>query len=109
MGALVVIAGLAAGALVAPALAQAASPPPNPTNGQISSAANQKAALASQVGPLGAQVVAMQTQLQQLQAAQELAEQKYVFALQKYQDAQTSAGGRPDRHHRGACSRRPGT
>ena len=33
----------------------------------------------------------MQTQLQQLQAAQELAEQKYAFALSKYQEAVANA------------------
>jgi len=91
IGALVATAGLTVSLLVAPGLAQAASPPPNPTNQQLQNAAAQKAALASQVGQLGARVAAMQTQLQQLQAAQELAEQKFAFAQSKYEEAVVNA------------------
>jgi cell wall-associated NlpC family hydrolase len=66
-------------------------PPPNPTNGQISSAQQQKANLAAEVGRLGAEVVRMQTQINQLKANAELAEQKYVYALSKLQDAQAAS------------------
>jgi cell wall-associated NlpC family hydrolase len=77
--------------LVAPGLAQAASPPPNPTDNQINHAAAAKAALAGQVGELGAKVADMQSQLQQLQAAQEMAEQKFAYAQSKYQEATENA------------------
>jgi len=89
--ALVATVGLTASLLVAPGLAQAVSPPPHPSDQQIAQAAAQKSALADEVGQLGARVAAMQTQLQQLQAAQELAEQKYAFALSKYQEAVANA------------------
>ena len=71
--------------------ANASKPPPNPTDGQINSAQQQKAALAAEVGRLGAEVVRMQTQINQLKANAELAEQKYVFALSKLQQAQEAS------------------
>jgi cell wall-associated NlpC family hydrolase len=66
-------------------------PPPNPTDGQINSAEQQKANLAAEVGRLGAEVVRMQTQIHQLKANAELAEQKYVYALSKLQQAQAAS------------------
>jgi cell wall-associated NlpC family hydrolase len=87
VGALAVAAGL----LVAPAITAAANPPPNPSDSQLSAAARQKNALADQVGRLSAQVAEMRTQLEQLKAQQELAEQKYVYALSQLQAAQAAA------------------
>lgn len=68
-----------------------ASPPPNPSDGQISAAAQQKAQLSAEVGRLSAAVASAQQQLRQLQAAEEMAEQRVAYALQKLSDAKTSA------------------
>ncbi len=46
--------------------------------------------MAAEVGRLGASVAAMQSQLRQLEAAQEMAEQKFAFALSKLQDAKVA-------------------
>ncbi|MGH8862190.1 MAG: coiled-coil domain-containing protein, partial [Jatrophihabitantaceae bacterium] len=73
--------------VVAPGRAAKAAPPPNPSDGQISAAANRKAQLAAEVGRLSASVAQMQSQLRQLQAAKEMAEQRYAYALQKLDDA----------------------
>jgi cell wall-associated NlpC family hydrolase len=88
LAALALLAGLTVGV---PGLAQGATPPPNPTNGQLSAAAQHKAAVADEVGKLTAQSATMQSQIQQLQAGQELAEQKQAYALSKLQDAKDSA------------------
>jgi cell wall-associated NlpC family hydrolase len=82
---------VAAGLLVAPVVTAAANPPPNPSDSQLSAAARQKNALANQVGRLSAQVAEMRTKLEQLKAQQELAEQKYVYALSQLQAAQAAA------------------
>jgi cell wall-associated NlpC family hydrolase len=68
-----------------------ANPPPNPSDGQISNAQRQKAALADLVGQLGAEVAQMQTELQQLAAAQELAEQKLAYALAQLAQARAAS------------------
>jgi cell wall-associated NlpC family hydrolase len=68
-----------------------ANPPPNPSNGQIQSAQQQKDSLAAQVGALAAQSALMQSRLQQLGAQKELAEQKVAFALYKLAQAKTAA------------------
>ncbi|TAM90298.1 MAG: hypothetical protein EPN43_05875 [Jatrophihabitans sp.] len=86
-------AALTAGSLlVVPGAGPAqADPPPNPTDGQIQQAQNQKTALASQIGALNAQIATMQAQLAQLQAKQELAEQKVAYSLQLLQQARQDA------------------
>jgi cell wall-associated NlpC family hydrolase len=66
-------------------------PPPNPSNGQLSNAQQEKERLANEVGRLGAEVVRMQTQINQLKANAELAEQKYADALDKLQKAKAAA------------------
>lgn len=88
-----IVAGLAviSGLIAVPTLHASAAPPPNPTDGQLNSAAAQKAALANQVGQLNAQVASIRTQIQQKQAAAELAEQKYAYAMQKLDEAQQAA------------------
>jgi cell wall-associated NlpC family hydrolase len=78
--------------IAVPRLAAAApTPPPNPTNGQISAAQTQKQTLAATVGQLGGQIASAQAQLQQLQGKQEIAEQKYALALQQLQQAKARA------------------
>jgi peptidoglycan DL-endopeptidase RipA len=72
-------------------VAHGATPPPNPTNHQLATAAQQKAALATEVGRLTAQTAVMQTELQQLQANQELMEQKFAFAWSQLQNAKSAA------------------
>ncbi|WP_338183631.1 NlpC/P60 family protein [Jatrophihabitans sp.] len=89
--AFVATAAVLAGLAIAPGIAHAATPPPNPTDNQINTAAEQKAALADKVGSLGAQIASIQTQLQQLQANQELAEQKVAYAYSKLDDAKSNA------------------
>jgi cell wall-associated NlpC family hydrolase len=69
----------------------ATKPPPNPTDGQISQASQQKAALAAEVGRLSAAVAQEQQQLRQLDAAAEMAEQRVAWALQKLDDAKRTA------------------
>jgi peptidoglycan DL-endopeptidase RipA len=69
----------------------ATKPPPNPTDGQISQASQQKAALAAEVGQLSAAVAQEQEQLRQLDAAAEMAEQRVAWALQKLDDAKHAA------------------
>ena len=76
---------------VAPGRVAQAAPPVNPTDGQISNAAAQKAALAAQVGRLSASVAQAQTQLRQLEAAKEMAEQKLAYALSKLADAKQAS------------------
>jgi cell wall-associated NlpC family hydrolase len=82
---------IAASGRAASAARADSKPPPNPTDGQLNSAEQQKAALAAEVGRLGAEVVRMQTQINQLKANAELAEQKYVYALSKLQQAQAAS------------------
>ena len=84
------VAAIASLAAVPDRIAQAA-PPPNPSDGQIHSAAAHKAAVAAEVGRLGASVASMQSRLRQLQAAQEMAEQKLAFALSKLADAKQAS------------------
>jgi cell wall-associated NlpC family hydrolase len=69
----------------------ATKPPPNPTDGQISQASQEKAALAAEVGRLSAEVAQEQQQLRQLDAAAEMAEQRVAWALQKLDDAKRTA------------------
>jgi cell wall-associated NlpC family hydrolase len=69
----------------------ATKPPPNPTDGQISQADQEKAALAAEVGRLSAEVAQEQEQLRQLDAAAEMAEQRVAWALQKLDDAKRTA------------------
>ncbi|HEU5007716.1 MAG TPA: NlpC/P60 family protein [Jatrophihabitantaceae bacterium] len=71
--------------------ASSATPPPNPTNGQIQRAKNQKAALADQVGQLTARVATLTALSHQLEAEKELAEQKVALAVSKLQQAQDTA------------------
>jgi cell wall-associated NlpC family hydrolase len=85
--ALAAIVSLAA----APDRVASAAPPPNPSDGQINSAAAHKAAVAAEVGRLGASVASMQSRLRQLEAAQEMAEQKLAFALSKLADAKQAS------------------
>jgi cell wall-associated NlpC family hydrolase len=84
--ALVLIATLAGFGRPARA-ASAAKPPPNPSDGQISAAQQEKSNLAAEVGKLGAEVAQVQLQINQLNAAEELAEQKLAYALQKLEEA----------------------
>jgi peptidoglycan DL-endopeptidase RipA len=76
---------------VAPDRIATAAPPPNPSDGQLHSAAARKAAVAAEVGRLGASVASMQSRLRQLEAAQEMAEQKLAFALSKLADAKQAS------------------
>ncbi len=76
--------------LIAPGGAHA-SPPPNPTDSQITSAQQQKNALATLVGTLGAQAAEMQSRLEQLTGLKELAEQKVALALSQLADAKAAA------------------
>ena len=68
-----------------------AAPPVNPSDGQINSAAAQKAALAEQVGQLSARVATQQNQIRQLQAAQEMAEQVLAYKLSLLEIAKQGA------------------
>jgi cell wall-associated NlpC family hydrolase len=74
--------------MIAPQEAARATPPPNPSNGELKGAAAKKAQLASRVGQLSAQVADLQNEVAQKQAAAELAEQKYALARQKLEQAQ---------------------
>ncbi|MGI8664560.1 MAG: NlpC/P60 family protein [Jatrophihabitans sp.] len=88
------LAGTVAAAALCTAVAPVAAapkPPPNPTNAQLSAAAQQKAALAHTVGVLSAQIVQAQTLLNSLSAQAELAEQKFAFAVSKLNDAKEQA------------------
>lgn len=87
---IVAIAAVVAG-LLAAVPSDAAGPPPNPTNGQISAAQQQKDAVATEVGQLSAQVATAQGRLDQLNAQAELKEQQYAYAQQKLQEAQDAA------------------
>jgi len=66
-------------------------PPPNPTNQQLSAAAQQKRALAQAVGVLSAQIAQAQSRLRTLAGEAELAEQKYALAVSKLNDAKEQA------------------
>jgi cell wall-associated NlpC family hydrolase len=69
----------------------ATPPPSNPTNGQLSSAAQAKNALAASVGRLQALVAQAANKLQQLTSTAELAEQKYALAISKLEQAKEQA------------------
>ncbi|HEY2165539.1 MAG TPA: NlpC/P60 family protein [Jatrophihabitantaceae bacterium] len=86
----VALALTAATVLASPGSASAA-PPPNPSDSQLTSAQQQKDALAAQVGQLAAQTAQMQTRLNQLTGEMELAEQKVALALSKLTDAKAAA------------------
>jgi cell wall-associated NlpC family hydrolase len=77
--------------MVAPQQAARATPPPNPSDSQLNSAAAKKAALATRVGTLAAQVADLQARVQQRESDAELAEQKLADALQKLEEAQAAA------------------
>jgi cell wall-associated NlpC family hydrolase len=66
-------------------------PPPNPTNGQINAARNEKQQLAAQVGELSGQIAQAKIQQQQAQGRAELAEQKYALAMSQLQQANQAA------------------
>jgi cell wall-associated NlpC family hydrolase len=86
------VATVASLVIAAPGLAGAKpTPPPNPTNGQISAAQSAKQALASRVGALSGQIAQAQVELDQLKGKAELAEQKYAFAYSKLQIANQKA------------------
>jgi cell wall-associated NlpC family hydrolase len=89
------VAGLAALAtavsLVVVAHPAVAAKPPNPTDGQIQHAKNQKAALADQVGQLTARVATLTALAHQLEAEKELAEQKVALAISKLEQARHTA------------------
>jgi len=69
----------------------APKPPPNPTDQQLSQAAQQKRSLAQAVGVLSAQIAQAQARLQTLAGQAELAEQKYALAVSKLNDAKEQA------------------
>jgi cell wall-associated NlpC family hydrolase len=78
--------------LVVPAVAHAGpTPPPNPTNGQLRSAQQQKQNLATEVGQLSGQVAAAESQLRRLQAASEAAQQDYDYAVEQLGQAKAAA------------------
>lgn len=75
----------------APHIANAApTPPPNPTDGQLQSAAAQKQALAAEVGQLGGELARSEARLQQLQGNVELAEQKVAYAIDESRKAEAA-------------------
>jgi cell wall-associated NlpC family hydrolase len=79
-------------AAVAPAAhALPSVPPPNPSDKQISAAAQHKTALANQVGVLGGQIAQAQAALVQLEAKRQLAEQKVAYAITELHKAQAAA------------------
>jgi peptidoglycan DL-endopeptidase RipA len=84
------IVALLTSLLVAPQHVSAA-PPPNPSDGQLTAAQQQKQQLADQVGALSAQVAQIQAQVQNLNLVAEVAEQKMALALQQLQDAKDAA------------------
>lgn len=86
----VAAASLAFCAYATPVVA-APKPPPNPTDQQLSSAAQQKQQLAQQVGALSAQIAQAQSRLRTLAAQAELAEQKYALAVSKLAQAKDDA------------------
>ncbi|MBV9820656.1 MAG: C40 family peptidase [Actinobacteria bacterium] len=68
-----------------------ATPPPNPSDAQLSQARAAKASLANTVGVLSGQIVQAQAQLRSLNAQVELAEQKFTYAIFKLDQAKTQA------------------
>jgi cell wall-associated NlpC family hydrolase len=88
--AVLAVVATVASLLFAPGSA-AATPPPNPSDNQISAAQQHKINLATEVGRLSAQNAQMQTKLDRLKAEQELAEQKLALALSKLAEAKTAA------------------
>ncbi len=91
---------LAASLLATPTLGAVAKPPPNPSDQQINSVAQQKATLADEVGRIAGQVAAMQNQLDRLRANRELAEQKMAYALSLLEQASQRATTARDNVHR---------
>ncbi|HET6876708.1 MAG TPA: NlpC/P60 family protein [Jatrophihabitans sp.] len=67
------------------------TPPPNPSDGQISAAQQHKDSLAAQVGALGGKIAQAQAELRALQGKRELAEQKVALAVSELRDARTAA------------------
>lgn len=76
---------------VVPSQTAIADPPSNPSDNQIHSAQAKKDALANEVGQLSARVAQLRNQLGKVLAEQELAQQKFAYALQKLQDAKDAA------------------
>jgi cell wall-associated NlpC family hydrolase len=74
-----------------PPLPTLGAPPPNPSDQQLSSAAQAKQMLADQVGALGGQIAQAQAELRSLVGQQELAEQKVALAISQLRDAQQAA------------------
>jgi len=87
--ALVAVVAVTAGLMIVPQQAARATPPTNPSNGELKGAAAKKAQLADRVGQLSAQVADLENEVAQRQAAAELAEQKYALARQKLEQAKT--------------------
>ncbi|MCL2781959.1 MAG: NlpC/P60 family protein [Actinomycetia bacterium] len=83
--------GACAALLAAPgATATPSSPPPNPSDQQISQAQQDKDNLASQVGQLASQIADLQARITGLRNNVQLTEQKAALALQRLQDAQAA-------------------
>lgn len=74
-----------------PPLPTLGAPPPNPSDQQLSSAAQAKQDLADRVGALGGQIAQAQAELRSLVGQQELAEQKVALAVSQLRDAQQAA------------------
>lgn len=78
-------------ALAPAAVAAPATPPPNPTDQQLSTAQGSTSSLAGQVGVLSAQLSQLTARADQAKAAVLLAEQKVALAVAQLQDAQAAA------------------
>ncbi len=84
------VAGVMVAVFVGPSSSQA-TPPPNPSDQQITAAQSAKDALSTQAGQLASQVADLQAQLSHLHASAELAEQKVALTVQQLQTAQDAA------------------
>jgi peptidoglycan DL-endopeptidase RipA len=86
-----IVAIVAAVATLAGPGQAAANPPPNPSDQQISSAAQAKDALATEVGQLSAQIAVLESRLARLNLTAERAEQKLALALERLQQTKDAA------------------
>jgi len=77
--------------LLAGPVTAAPTPPPNPTDGQISQAQQAKNSMAASVGRLSALVAQAQSQLDALTARAALAEQKFALAVSRLMAAKDDA------------------
>lgn len=87
----VVALSLTAVGLVGPAAAAPHTPPPNPSDAQLSRAAAQKAQAAKDVGRLSGLVAGIDAQVVHLNGLAELAQEKYLQALSELAQARTAA------------------